>query len=880
MLFSFLINRLVIIAVIILPSICSANYVPEEFKHFYKIKYNKVRFLLPNETEEVVGVESNFREINSIIDVQKLQEAIYESGVEEDKVALVIKSITDSEAGSGVSVSYNSDNNTAEIKVPASFMREQTGELNFTTMKPDESALMITNRAYVNGYNGEYNSSLNTEATLGLDKSHIDFSGDFTSNNAYNIQTMNYQYDLPGYSIQAGYSEYASLINNSTSSLDFSQGDELYSVSLFTNDNLLLKDIKNGKKIYFDMRSPGTVELVRNGVTIYSDSVGQGQNKIDYSRLPRGNYTAELVLKPNGFSKETYNKRINNSAAQTSQRGYDYAISFNKAKSEHGDFSYESEYADLSGMMSFWDDRIILGGSVQVADDVAQFGTSVKFVEGDFSSSLYTSYLHDGHLTSISGNWSGFSLDFEQLNLNTDSVNNLTGARYGDNDYKQATLSYSTNVGFGNFNFYANKYYEEGHHEDTYNHDIDTLNLSANFHTILFMNIGLDLGVTSIKDYSNKSQSENVITTSITIPLSDLFEYSSSVEHSNLTGYRFSNNLNYNDNIYHGHDVNVDAGLNVAEYLDGNDSQASIGGDVSANGKQFDAHAFANISNDGYRNISADIESTAVITRDGFYATSEKSSSYLILNNSVSAGVDKSDLGLINVQSSSGAGERKTLSDDYTLVGLDDYAKYKLSLDTEVSGFNSTTASIGTMYSYPGTVKVIDNNLKKVKTFLAYFEDFNETSLDNVDCLGDGCVSVNRVGEGVYSISVQEGARFRLTSNNQICNFTSDNDEEHISKCFPTIKEENDGMQLVTSGFGTDNESIYYIGVIKGDVLDGMSVDLSDLDIEIIKYPFNGEDHVFAKLNGAKKSDQVVLLNKLQQYASIEEVEGKYSEVW
>lgn len=82
MLFSFLINRLVIIAVIILPSICSANYVPEEFKHFYKIKYNKVRFLLPNETEEVVGVESNFREINSIIDVQKLQEAIYESGVE------------------------------------------------------------------------------------------------------------------------------------------------------------------------------------------------------------------------------------------------------------------------------------------------------------------------------------------------------------------------------------------------------------------------------------------------------------------------------------------------------------------------------------------------------------------------------------------------------------------------------------------------------------------------------------------------------------------------------------------------------------------------------------------------------------------------------
>ncbi|MFH0257972.1 CS1-pili formation C-terminal domain-containing protein [Vibrio rumoiensis] len=860
-----------------------ANYIPEGFEHFYDFKKNELRFLLPNETEEVIKVESNFRQVKTIVDSEKLSNALRESGVKDEKIDGVLNSIINSDKASDVKAMYSYDDKTVKVSVPASYMREQTGQLDFTSMQPDANALILTNRLYSNGYNGSYNASLNTEATLGLASSHFNFNGDFTideDNSDYDVQMASYQYDLQGRSLVVGYSEYTSLIDNSTSLMDYSQGSDEYSVSLFSNDNLLLKDINNGKKIYFDMKAPGTVELLRDGSVIYSDSVGQGQKTIDYKRLPKGNYSAQLVLKPNGYAKEVYNKRINNNASQTSLRGYDYAFSLSNAESERGENRYEVNYFNSSGVLQLWEGRILVGAGLQASDDAVHIGSGVKYIDGSFNASAYATYLYDGYLYSLSGNWAGMSLDYESLHLNDSDVSDLTGARYGDEDYSQLTLAYSTNVGFGNLSFYVNKYYEENNNTAYKSNDIDTLNLSANFHTTLFVNVGLDVGYTSTRDFSSSARDERTITTSFSIPLSDIFDYSSSFEHSNLTGYRLTNNIRYNDSVYQNKDMTVNAGLNAAEYLDGNDSQMSIGGDISANSKYFDAHAFANISDDDYQNISADIESTSVITNNNIYMTSERSNSYLILNNDVSENIDSSDLGLVNVHSLSGSNSRELVSDNYTLIGLDEYSKYKFNLDSEVSGFNSESKPIGSMYSYPGTVKTVDNKLKKVKTFLTYFEDFNDSPLNDVDCVGDGCVSVSRVGDGVYSISVQEGENFKLTSNNQMCNFSFDNDSKYVSRCFPQIKEQVDGMQLVVHGLGNDSDKVYYLGIIEKNFLDGMSTSLNNLNVDIFSYKFNGQEHIFAKLNAEENKNQIEFLNQLQQYAISGDLDGKYSKVW
>ncbi len=86
-----------------------AQYVPDEFKHFYDYEENYVVFLLPNDSSYEAESYSNYYGIDKVIDSEALRIAILNSGIKEKYVTEIINAIT-----SGRDVS-NSDGITTDF---------------------------------------------------------------------------------------------------------------------------------------------------------------------------------------------------------------------------------------------------------------------------------------------------------------------------------------------------------------------------------------------------------------------------------------------------------------------------------------------------------------------------------------------------------------------------------------------------------------------------------------------------------------------------------------------------------------------------------------------------------------------------------------------
>ncbi|OCH48154.1 CS1-pili formation C-terminal domain-containing protein [Aliivibrio fischeri] len=872
------------------PNYCLANYIPEEFKHFYVYEKNNIIFELPNQVEVNIVVESNFKNIRKIINIEQLNKALIDSGIKKKYLNSVIKKITanDDEVTSsdGIITKFDSELKKLTLTVPPGYMSNKRRYQGYTNAEPKSKSLITTNRLYTNVYNGSASSTLNNKTILGLGKGYFEMEGSLTSNSqssSSKLQKTGYTYNFNGSSIEASYSRQSNLIDNATSNFDYNHGGENYKLAYFSNDNLLIKDERNAKKLYFDMKSTGTVNIERDGATIYSNSAGRGQQSINYKQLPKGNYNAVLILRPDGYKEERQSIRIINNTSRTSERGYDYSVSINNANFEsRNNDKYISDYVDLALVKSLYDDKVIFGSNLQISDDDIHAGFGVKYNSTNLSLGIYSSQLNDGRIYNLNANIYGLNIDYEELDLKDRAVTDLTAVRFGDNSYNQVTISYAMPLFSGYLSSFLNKYNEV----DDVNNGIDNLSLSVNYHETIFKNIGLDIGYTINHDYLGSNYSESILTTNISIPLGHEFEYSSGVDYSTNSKFRLANTIQYNDDLITLGDVEVSGGANMSEYIDSKNSELAVGGHLNINNDKFTANAYANVSDSGYRNFSANAETTTVFVEGDVYSTVNQSKSYLLMENDVKNKKEYEDLGLVDIQINHGGSSRKNLKGDYTLIGLNDYSNYNFKLDTEVSGYQSVDKkAIGSMFSYPGSVNKVNNKLKEVVSFLTYFEDFNKEPLNNVKCVGDGCVSISRVGDGIFNISITKDEVFKITSNNQVCLVGN----EHIenlhgdSRCFPQIEEDSTGMQLVKSGLGRDDDVIYYLGIIGDEIPRDFKLKIAAQGIEVLEYDFDEKTHLFAKLNSKNQksnldiAQQLNSLSEIQRYANYEQNNNKFT---
>ncbi|HIF9203964.1 TPA: CS1-pili formation C-terminal domain-containing protein [Photobacterium damselae] len=871
-----------IIPIILVTNNAYAKYIPEGFEHFYNYTKNDIVVYLPNNKRKVINMTSNIDHVKKINEIEKLTKNLLSSGVKKERIPDVISAIK-SNHKSKIRAEYNYDNKTVKLKIPSEFMSSKSKISNFTDANPDSSALITQTRLYANSYDGKFDASINNYSTIGFDKSHINVDTRLsTDDDVLSLESASYDIDFKGSSLTFGYSNDGNNLLNSTSVFDYSSSTDEYNISFYSNDNLLIKNGDNVGRVYFDMKANGSYQVKRNGKVIYNETALKGQNYISYKKLPLGIYQVEIEIRPNGYKKETLIRQIVNVSSITSQRGFDYSLSYKTSDQEIDKVNYSSDYIVAAGTYSAYDDRLLIGANIALDGSDSNIGVGARLLVNDFNLNGYIETLgSDGTLVAFSSSYGGLNFDYKWVDLDEfDRLSDLTIVRYGENAYKQSTLSYTFPFFDSYVSLYASKYKKE---IDNDAGKIETNNLSVNYQKNIYKNVtlNLDYGFNSSEGYD-----EHTLGASVNIPLNDTFDYTSSVEYSSIGGTRFDNTLDFSSEL-DVDDFSISNNAYITESLDDINSQVLIGASSNVSNDYFSGNSFVSVSNDGYRNITMNANTSSILTEGNIYFTKESAESYVILDNDGSTLKNKDDLGLIDLHKNSSYRQRQTIKGNYTVVPIEEYSDYEISIDNEVSGYKSIN-KLGSndIFSYPGTIKKINNKVQEVVTFLTYFEDFNSEPLNDIKCKGNGCLSVDKVGDGIYNISVIKENDFKLTSNNQICLIDNDvvNHNKDASKCFPSIAEQPNGLQLVTRGFNqNEDEVVYYIGV-KDDVIPKeLSARIENMNIRIVEYEFNEKTHLFVKVNKNTKSNLTAstfdLISQVQKYASIEKNIGNYTQI-
>ncbi|WP_409581038.1 TcfC E-set like domain-containing protein [Vibrio owensii] len=828
-------------------------------------------------------------------DPEALRTAILNSGIKEKYVEEIIKDISsgqDVEEKDGVSSTFSAERKSMVIKVPAAYLDAEKEKERYTTLTSDDPALIVGNQLFANYYDGDADATVNTDIIAGLGNGYISadltFSGGDTNSSAFDSDQIFYEYNRNSVVFRAGYGAFSVEKNNSTSNLDYVNSDDNYYVSIGSSDNLFISDDRDYKNIYFDIKSAGTVDVLRDGRTIYSQSFLKGQHGINYKHLPRGNYDVELVIRADGYPEERIFRRVNNNVARTSHNGYDYNITFRNSSydSGFGDEEQESDrltFGDVSFTKSLLHDSVLVGVSGQSDGDSVGLGGLVKYSNGTFDVGAYYNKVDDGVLYAGSLNVSGFNLDYQEYgrfdNQNISKVSPLQKAMYGVQPFTQATLSYSFPVLSSNMTLYGSQtQYDEAGSRNAF----ENKNLSVNYNTVIFKDLQLNLGFNRTENYNTNQEVdiENIYSAAVVIPLGDSHTtYSSGFDSSDKTGPRITNTLtNEQDDIDIFNDVDTNITASVNSYIDGEQSESTLNGQVDIGNDQFSAGMYANLSNNSASNLSINAQSTSIITESGIYQTKQNNEVYAIVNSEAREDRgNETDFGVLDSQVNSEYHISTPIDSTTKVIGLNEFKNYKFQIDSEISGYKSSGVNHDgkrEMFGYPGSVHNILNKVEPIETYLSYFEDFNKKSLNNVKCIGSGCVSVGRVGDGIYSISVLKDKPYKVASNGEYCYVESGSlhNNSGMAKCFPKIDIQDDGMQLVNSGLGDGKENIYYLGVLNGEIPKVLLEKSKSVKVKYIKYKFANKVHLFASSDvdlGSNKSFEVVrkqIFEDIQNY--------------
>ncbi|MGR5366456.1 CS1-pili formation C-terminal domain-containing protein [Photobacterium damselae] len=871
----------ILIIILIISSDACAKFIPVGFEHFYDYTNNEVVVYLPNKKQKVISIVSNIEKIKKINDIEKLTDGLQSSGVEKERIPEILSAII-SQNNKKIRTVYNYDGKTLKLDIPSDYMTSKSKTSDFTDAEPDDSALITQTRLYASSYNGNTDVSINNYSTVGFDKSHLNIDTRLSSDDSFSVESASYNVDFKGTSLAFGYSDDGNNLLNSTSVFDYSAGTDEFNISYYSNDNLLIKNGSSTGRVYFDMKANGSYQVKKNGKVIYNESALKGQNFISYKNLPVGIYQIEIELRPNGLKKEYLTRQVVNVSSITSQRGFDYSLSYKSSEQYINNKNYTSDYMTTSGTYSLYDDRLLLGTNFSFDSTDYHLGLGARFLIKSFNVTTYIENLSDdGYLIALNSSYNGFNFDYKSVYLNDfNSLSNLSIVRYGDHTYRQSNISYSFPFLDSYISIYASRYEAEIGDD---NEETETNTLSLNYQDNIFKNITLDLnyGFNSTDGYN-----EHTIGASVSIPLNDNFNYTSGVEYSSLSGSRLDNTLDFNSEFDINH-INFSNNASVTESIDNKSSSIIIAASSNLDNDYFSGNSFVSLSNDGYSNITMNANTSSIITNKSVYFTKDRADSYVILDNDNTDLNIHDDLGLVDLHKNNSYRQRQTIKSGYTVVPIDEYSEYDISIDNEVSGYKSIN-KLGTnaIFSYPGTIKKIDNKVQEVVTFLTYFEDFNKEPLNDIECKGAGCLSVDKVGNGIYNISLIKENDFKLTSNNQVCLVDNDvvNHTKDSSKCFPSISEQPNGLQLVTSGFNkNENEVVYYLGIKDEVIPSELSARIENLDMHIVEYNFNKKVHLFVKVNKMLDSNLTAstfdLISQVQKYASIEKNIGNYSRI-
>ncbi len=864
-------------------NICMAKFIPEEFAHLYSPQKLTMTFFLPNNVKGVVAIVGNYEEAINVSknDKSNLYNLMLKSGIKKERIndiiGVVFKDKSCKTFCSDTVVKYDYDAEEVSIFVPASYLDGKYIEHKYVDQDTDTQGIIINNKIYFTAYDSNIDSTYSVQGLMGLGKgffrTDLDISSSNSNDSYISINEMSYDLSMRGHQLYFGYNKYGHNIENITSTLDNTTPNSQFYAAIESSNNLLSRGPDSSNKIYFDMKNKGMVSIVRDGKIIKNSYFTSGQHYINYSSLPRGNYEVKIILKPDGMKEEIMYKTINNSASDRSVNGYDYHVSFNNIESEEGNLSY------LQGLYSVpIYDKVDLGLGIKtnLTNNFLSLQTGITLND------LYASGYIDkviGSKTSyknLQANYENFQINYSNYNKDESEGGDFSDAIYNDSSYTQYSIGANFKVFDGRLSLFKNFSSREQDFGI-----VDNSSLSLSYSTTIFNDWFLQLGYTKntndsntyyYQDGGNSKFDDNNISINLNIPLSNDVIATSTTDISDDQNIRFINSIEYS-NVIDNKDLNVGGSLTSTI----SDMDPSMGASVNFRNKSdlLSISGYGYVDSQGSNNVNGTIESSILIpeTYNEIYFTKEQSDSYLIVNSNR----DEMQNGIAYIERNQANNTSVMLNGSDSVIPVSSYDFYEYELDYESSGFQSNSQTKKTAFTYPGTISVINSNIKKVVSFMTYFEDFNKESLNNIRCVGDGCVDVTRVGDGIYSISVYDNYNYKIVSNNEYCLVDNIELEQGAKKsiCFPNIKEDKDsGLQIVNHGLGHGDETFIYLGYMKS-IPNDIYQNLVENGISPQGFKFGDEQYYwFAKLTNTNKRD-LIKLAKLEVMDKVEQLANK-----
>ncbi|PSW16844.1 hypothetical protein C9I98_20020 [Photobacterium sanctipauli] len=795
------------------------------------------------------------------------------------------------------------EQNTLRILVPDSAMVSVQNNKRYINQSPGRNALVMHNRLSINGGSeGNPQAYYQNEAVLGMFGGYL--QADLNATTDENNSEGDYVYldELAGHYLNENHrlklgftSENVPRIWNGTAFLDTREDLSVLEAAAGTTRELEFVNDEQRPRIYFSVGQAGRLFVRReDGTPVLERNVTAGQHFVSYNDLPSGISTLTFEVRAGErVLYEEVHKVYNTPSTRMTAGDWDYFVAAGKLYDQEvvhnellarnvDDYQHDA-FSEFRVATQLNDDFKLGLGVFNTSQDYFAKAALAYQPTNDISvEALYGQFGDESYYLQSTFRLFGLNLNASRFADRTDTPEEMTFSNYlfGYGSNRELSANYVVPIGQGRA--YFNYSYLESElltsvlidNDEELLTEYESVTAGYTFSAWRRSTVDVSAMYTNDKDDIGIEHDELTFRLSVSIPLSRSAYASYSVsadDDQHLHRIAAGNSYTLSPDA----SVNMEVG---ASYDNLEDLEDDFGFDASVSGNYdndyLTSSAFVYGDEDNF-NVSANLNSTTVVTSNGVYQTRDKADAYLVVENTSAAtavSIDEGQRDFLTVANLKGNGQhagRILLDSDEVIHPLERYREYQVTLDEAASDYHNLGDSNASASSYPGTLIRLDVDMREIKSYISTFDDIEGNPVNTVECRGQGCVDVEVLAEGVFKFRVSAGMPFELRTSAQCClipspeTFSTQNLGRNF--CMPVFDEERDGLRLSRSESGA---YYYYVGeFIDETLIKAYEQRLEGEPMTFIRRTVGGRTFLFIEAPERLVNTQREVIVALGQYA-------------
>lgn len=783
---------------------------------------------------------------------------------------------------------YDYDNKILNVFASSDMFDFNLDEKQYHSSERPHNAIINNTNLYV--YVNDDDSSLtwSNDTTIGLPKGYLDLDTQYIlDENKLDTHAVRYNYDLSSYLLSIGYSDtFADQRINSTDYLYYGVESQGYSALLASSKNLLVKDGYSQHFLNFYSPQAGQLEVYRNGKLLFTDIAKQGRNQISYNELPQGIYAVTIKVKQgDSIIVEENIQVVNKNSIALNVEELDFLIQAGVLESDdvmNGGIEYSTDNKLFSEIALAYrpTENLQIGGAIGTDFDSARLSLgSQYYFSDDFSIQYVGSASSAGGLYNQSTARYG-ALAINLLDYNASDVDyryryvpygqpsmstystDYSNALYGNNDRTEYGISYSHRLLGGSA--YINLYHSSLQLTDQ---TFESNNISLSWDRKL---LGGTFGLNTTYSVNKNGDDDFLTNLSWRYKFDDTYSMRTSVS-TNNDGFAFAQQEFTATKTHDDQVLSATVASKVESYGETPWSNELL---LSGSG----SNQYVNYSGFGYASteeqfsVSGTLRGTQIVTKDEFVATKNDGKSFVKVTpewTSVPTEDSAISYSIYKDGENRHTGEVDAQSEFITSIPV--YSDVYVDLDTEYTDVEVDVSSVE-HFSVPGSYLNVNSRVTPLKSQVFILNDIYGDNIENAQCAGSGCKSVEPVsGDGVYRVVYRENDNFHLIGDNAICVFNPAKFGSKYMQSFCLEGLEDATSYAFTESDGDHIETFYngltYMGVYRAtkntyEILER----LQELEIESRFVEVGKHLYVYVKQIDSHTTAQTSTLNELNEY--------------